>query len=149
MRPRSQRRRRRRVAGADRDLAEGLVLRPSRLALLVELEQREERHGDGHAVGAAHRLVEGRSAAAQQPRRYASRSATVTRGIARWRRSTCGGVAQQPAERLAEPLGLVDRPSRVVQRRARAATRGSGASGSATPSSAVEPAGAGARRRAR
>ena len=50
----------------DRDLAEALVLLPVGLAAFVELEQREQRDGDGHPVGAAHGLVEAEAAAAQQ-----------------------------------------------------------------------------------
>ena len=50
----------------DGDLAEALLLLPVGLAAFVELEQREQGDGDGHAVGAAHRLVEAEAAAAQQ-----------------------------------------------------------------------------------
>ena len=49
-------------ARADLDLAERLVLRPRRLALLVQLQQREQRHADGHAVGAADGVLERRPA---------------------------------------------------------------------------------------
>src|SRR6185295_11183034 len=52
----------------DRDVAERLVLAPARLALLVELEQREERDGHGDAIGAADRIVERARPAAQRRR---------------------------------------------------------------------------------
>ena len=48
------------------DVAERLVLAPGGLALLVELEQGEERDGHGHAIGAADGVVERARAAAQE-----------------------------------------------------------------------------------
>ena len=45
------------------DLAEALTLLPPRLTTLVELEQREHGDRDGHAILAAHRLLEGEVAA--------------------------------------------------------------------------------------
>ena len=48
----------RRAGRADGDLAEWLVLGPRRLSLLVQLEQREQRHRDRHPIGARDGLVE-------------------------------------------------------------------------------------------
>ena len=68
----------------DRDLAERLGLVPGRLALLVELEQREQRHRDRHAVGVADRLVEA----------AARRGAAARAGARGARRPTPAGIVQ-------------------------------------------------------
>src|SRR5438045_2517422 len=50
----------------DGDLPKRLALDPGRLALLVELEQREQGHRDGDAVGAGNGLVEAKAPAGEQ-----------------------------------------------------------------------------------
>ena len=91
----------------DRDLPERLVLGPGRLALLVELEQREQRHRDRHPVGGSDRLVEVEAPATQQrPEVHEPLGDRDLRG---------GDVAdvdrlrdpQQRADRRREPIGLV------------------------------------------
>ncbi len=110
----------------DRDVAEGLVLRPRRLALLVELEQREQRHGDRHAIGAAHGLVEGRRAAQQQRAQMRQPLGDGDRRDGDVPEVEQRRHAQQPAERRAEAARVVDgaglgelrAPQRRRQRRA-------------------------------
>ena len=84
--------------------AERLVLLPVGLAALVQLEQREQRHRDGHAVGAAATASSNENArrARSRPRSSASRSATETRGIAMWREVERRRLRSSAAERRAE-----------------------------------------------
>ena len=89
----------------DRDLAERLVLIPGRLALLVELEQREQRDRDRDTVGGRDGLVEAEAPAAQQ--RSQVREALGDRDL---RDRDVADVdrlrdAQQLADRRGQPAG--------------------------------------------
>ena len=99
--------------GADRDLAERLGLRPRGLALLVQLQQGEQRGGDGHAVLAAHRLVEGEASRGAAACAGAPAARPRTRAGARRacgpRRSAAGGAAGRAGPR---PGGRARRPAR-------------------------------------
>ncbi len=91
-------------------VAESLALSPDELAALVQLEQREQRDGLGHAVLALDRLVEGEAPRAGQQRRAARRAAARGRP---WD-GACGWVdrrrrQQQRPHRVHEPRRLVGR----------------------------------------
>ena len=114
-----------------RDRPERLVLLPGRLAALVELEQREERHRHGHAIGAFHRLVEREAAAAAgqqvaQERHAVGQRDARDRHVAQVERRR---RAQQRADRLAEhlrvvgALGRLDRHASQVRRQRRHAVQ--------------------------
>src|ERR1700729_170867 len=93
--------------GVDGYLAEALTLLPPCLATLVELEQREHRDCDGHAILAAHRLLEGKVAAFEQRAQAIealSHGDALNRDMAQVDR---GRHAQQPPDRRSEHRGVL------------------------------------------